>query len=390
MNEPKEYRPRLSEEEYEIIELYRAGLLDVDDAMKEFSEKLQAKVQRSQDQARIERKAFRDTARLANALEEYNKELITVLKADTKELVTKEHKQADGDPVIVLQLSDLHFNELVNIKSNKYDFYVASQRLRMFADEVISLGKHYKSKKLVVAVLGDLLNSDRRLDELLSMATNRAKATQLGIILLKQFLLHLNEYFNITLAGVTGNESRAKQELGFTELLATDNYDLTIYDTLRLMLGDKKGFNFDMIQPNEAIVEIYGKNFLLLHGHQLGTSGDMQKKVQQIIGRFNAMGVQIDYVLSGHIHSAYISDYFSRNSSLVGSNAYSEEALNYVSSASQNLHIVKPNGAINSMKVDLQDAYDYAMYPMEKHIDAYNAKSADKARPEHTIVKIVV
>ena len=386
----KQYRPRLTEDENEIVELYRSGMFDIDQEMVEYSGTLQAKIQKGMDLRRIERKSFRDVSRLTNALEEYNTELISAIKETGAELITKKHKIVKGSPVIAMQLSDLHLNEIVNIKSNKYDFYIASQRLKMLADETISFGKHYKSKKLVIAVLGDLLNSDRRLDELLSMATNRAKATQLSILLLSQFLMHLNKHFNITLSGVTGNESRAKQEFGFGEMLATDNYDFTIYDSLRIMLGDKKGFNFNMMQANEAIVEIYGKNFLLIHGHQLGHGGDIQKKIQQVMGRFNKHDVQIHYVFAGHIHNAYVSDYFSRNSSLVGSNSYSEEALNYVSWASQTIHIIKPNGAINSMRVDLQDAYDYDMYPMEAHIDAYNAKSANKARPTHTIVKIVV
>lgn len=391
MENNKEYRPRLNKEENEIIEQYRVGALKFDNNFIEYSGKLQKKLQRGSDLHRIEKKSFRNATRLTNTLEEYNKELITVLKDKGAKLITKKHNVKKGKPILALQLSDFHLNELVNIKSNKYDFYVASQRLKMLADETISMGKHYKSNKLVIAFLGDLLNSDRRLDELLSMATNRAKATQLAILLISQFLLHLNKHFNITLSGVTGNESRAKMEIGFGELLATDNYDFTIYDTLRIMLGDKKGFTFNMMQANEAIIEIYGKNFLIIHGHQLGGGGgDVQKKIQQIMGRFNKYGVQIHYVFAGHIHNAYVSDYFSRNASLVGSNAYSEEALNFVSWASQTLHIIKPNGAINSMRVDLQDAYDYDMYPMEEHINAYNAKSSNKARPEHTIVKVII
>ena len=38
---------------------------------------------------------------------------------------------------------------------------------------------------------GDLLNSDRRLDELLQMATNRTKATFLEVDIFQQIILHL-------------------------------------------------------------------------------------------------------------------------------------------------------------------------------------------------------
>ena len=218
------------------------------------------------------------------------------------------------------------------------------------------------------------------------------KATQLSVILLSEFLLDLNESFNIQLAGVTGNEARAKEHLSWDELLTTDSYDFLIYDTLRLMFKDKKGFKFAMMQANEAVVNLGNKHILLAHGHQLGRSGDMQKKVQETVGRYtHVYGINIDYVLSGHIHSAYICDYFSRNSSMAGSNAYSEEALNYVSRASQNVHIFDmEKDLVNSFKIDLNDITGQQGYPLEEHINAYNAKSASKAKEQTVILKIVV
>jgi len=35
--------------------------------------------------------------------------------------------------VLIVQLSDLHFNERVELPSNRYDFTVAAQRLRKLA-----------------------------------------------------------------------------------------------------------------------------------------------------------------------------------------------------------------------------------------------------------------
>jgi hypothetical protein len=49
---------------------------------------------------------------------------------------------------------------------------------------VKQLGRCYGARKVVVACLGDFLNSDRRLDELLSNATNRSKATLLAVDIL--------------------------------------------------------------------------------------------------------------------------------------------------------------------------------------------------------------
>ena len=76
---------------------------------------------------------------------------------------------------------------------------------------------YFKSRSITNVLLvqsGDLLNSDRRLDELLSMATNRAKATFLAVAIVQQVILDLNEHFNVSVASVTGNESRVKDNWG--------------------------------------------------------------------------------------------------------------------------------------------------------------------------------
>ena len=60
----------------------------------------------------------------------------------------------------------------------------------------------------------------------------------------------------------------------------------------------------------------------------------------------------------GHLHSAMISDYHARGSSLVGSNEYSDVTLNYSSKPSQNLHLFFENGNIDSIKIDLASSGD--------------------------------
>jgi predicted MPP superfamily phosphohydrolase len=393
----KRPRRRLNPDEEQIIKAYRAGEITFnfkndDNFIEREALKLSKSKQRLQDANNYNKRILREQARSENVLTAMNEELISLIKKEGINISTTKHRTKEGKPMLVLQLSDLHLNEIIDIRSNKYDFYVAAKRLKMLADETKRLGKAYGCKDLFIAVLGDLLNSDRRLDEILGNATNRMKATQLSVILLSEFLLDLNKDFNLQLAGVTGNEARAKDHISWDELLTTDSYDFLIYDTLRILFKDKKGIKFAMMQANEAVVNIGNKHILLAHGHQLGRSGDMQKKVQETVGRYtHVYGINIDYVLSGHIHSAYICDYFARNSSLAGSNAYSEEALNYVSRASQNVHVFDmEKDLINSFKIDVNDVTDVVGYPMEKDIDAYNAKSARKTKGETVVLKIVV
>ena len=186
--------------------------------------------------------------------------------------------------------------------------------------------------------------------------------------------MDLRADFFVDVFGVTGNESRAKENLGWVDVVATDSYDFTIYAMLQAIFeaSDDKGMRFHEFQANEVIFSIHGETFLGVHGHQVNATD--QKKVQAIIGKFAAKGVKITHVLCGHIHATVISDYVSRNSSLVGSNAYSEEALGFVSKAAQNVHIVTPQG-LDGFKCDLQNTDGVDGYDIIEQLEAYKQEA---------------
>ncbi|MFN6351329.1 MAG: hypothetical protein ACK40D_00430 [Cyanobacteriota bacterium] len=342
------------------------------------------------DTNRIERKAFREHARIENAAAAYARELAALL--DERGFTRGLHLSSPapcrpGEAVLIVQLSDLHFNEQVDLPSNRYDFTVASARLAKLAARVKQLGRSYGASKVVVACLGDFLNSDRRLDELLSNATNRSKATLLAVDILRAFLLDLRSEFTLEVYGITGNESRVKQELGWSDALATDSYDLMIYAILKRGFEGVDGIDFCGFQANELLFEVMGRTFLCLHGHQIGAN--VQKSVQEITGRHGARGISVDYTLFGHLHATSIGDYHARNASLVGSNAYSEAGLNYCSKAAQNVHIVTP-ASIDGMKVDLQDTTGITPYPFASEWEAYAPKSESKLHQGAVVYQVIV
>lgn len=149
--------------------------------------------QRLADLNRISNKAFRDNARIENSTVELYQEYVKVLnnhklpKKIFKLDKIKSSKKVGG----ILQLSDLHLNELVDIISNKYDFEIASQRIRKFVNDARIYFQAKGVKDICICMTGDLMNSDRRLDELLSQATNRAKALFLSVMIIEQAILDL-------------------------------------------------------------------------------------------------------------------------------------------------------------------------------------------------------
>jgi predicted phosphodiesterase len=358
--------------------------------------RLAKKSQRAADLNRIQNKSFRTHSRIENAVTAYSEAILKELHDHGTALADCPRRSGPLDPsaaTLVVHLSDNHFNELVNLPTNRFDFEVAAKRLQLLAQKVKLQAKAYGAERCVVFFGGDLMNSDRRLDELLAMSTNRARATVLAVHLYKQFLMDLRADLFVDCFGVTGNESRAKDNLGWVDVVATDSYDFTIYSMLQALFEavEDKGMRFHEFQANEVIFQIHGQTFLGVHGHQVNATD--QKKCQAIIGKYAAKGINITHILCGHIHATVISDYVSRNASLVGSNAYAEEALGFVSKAAQNLHIVTPQG-LDGLKCDLQNVDGVEGYDIIDQLAAYNARSADKAheamaKPQ-VLVKVVI
>ena len=101
----------------------------------QYNIRLAKQKQKFQDLNRIERKAFREGSRLENALVEYNDALIKLLQRNSLDVKLKKNKH-DSESVLVCQIADTHFNELVDLESNKYDFTIASKRLQKYAYKV--------------------------------------------------------------------------------------------------------------------------------------------------------------------------------------------------------------------------------------------------------------
>jgi predicted phosphodiesterase len=333
----------------------------------------------AQDKLRVERGAFNKNLRTLNALEELNKEVIESLKQlPRKEVKISKDTTGAKNPVGVIIISDVHFNEIINTQGNTYDFKIASKRLKKLAIRAKKYFKDNNVDQVVICFLGDLLNSDRRLSEVFNMVTNRSRAMVLGFYLLKQFIQDIRQTVsNAVIASVSGNEGRiSPEEFCTSDILATYNYDYTIHEFLKIAFEKDEGVKFIDGDFAEKLLNINNSNVLILHGVSL--KSDLEKSVQQMFGRYSANGVNIDYLFCGHYHSARIGDTFARCGSLCGGNSYSEGALNLNSRASQLIGIFYPDKTNEVLRVDLQDTKDIEGYEIIEALEEYNAKSVIK------------
>ena len=172
-------------------QLVMTALGDVDlDLVKE-NVKLAKKVQRQADSNNIKNKAFREYARIDTSVEESNKALTDVLKERAFNDPKVEHN-AGGESVLVVQLSDLHFNEIISgLQGNSFDTGIAAKRLKLHIQKSIAFGKAMGSRACLLAMTGDLINSPRRVSEITEAATSRANAIFIALDIIQQAIREL-------------------------------------------------------------------------------------------------------------------------------------------------------------------------------------------------------
>jgi hypothetical protein len=186
----------------------------------------------------------------------------------------------------------------------------------------------------------------------------------------------------VTVASITGNESRVGEHVHFSDFLAGDSYDIVIHNMLTYLFKDAiadGGVAFvPVTNPVEQVVKINGNNILMLHGNlHKGIARNPEVEIEKIKARYAQRGILISYVIMGHIHCAQVSDLYSRSSGLPGSNAYSERALNLSGRASQNAYLVHSKiGEIDGYKIDLQDVDDEPMYEFDKVLAPFKSEKA--------------
>lgn len=360
-----------------------------DPSMLEEGVRLAKQNQRLQDRNRVERKKFREYARIENAAIALNEQLIAVLEGHSFRM-TLDPVTPDAGAIGVVQLSDIHFNELIDIPGNKYDFTIASQRLQKHAAACVHEFKNAGVKRVIIASTGDLMNSDRRLDEITVAANNRVNATILAVEILQQFIRDFARHWHVDFLWVCGNEGRINPEMGYNTFMASDNYDHMIPMILNELFTDVETVQFHAPEnPMEKVVELNGLNFLLLHGHG-GVKGQPADAAAKIRAKYAERGITIDYMIWGHIHEAYISELFARSGSPAGGNAFSTNALSLMGKASQNCYVITESGEISGKMIPLQKYDGYPGYDFEHSLAAYNTKSADKTRPHTSILQITI
>ena len=362
---------------YELI----ADDIDIQDYDDESVLRAEAGRQKQSDLNAQLRKTSREQYRLYNSAEEIYTEYIDALKkVDLSKFKIKAHTPSQSKKVMIVQLSDLHMNEIIQSEEaggNCYDFDIASKRLKKFIAKAIQVGKFEKITEMHLFMSADFINSSRRLGERMSMATSLANATLLAAFLLQQVIVDLSKHFNITVSAVSGNESRINEFFDSGTNQLSENFDHIIFESLRFFFSKEPiKFNDDKNLSQQVIKISDEFNALLLHGNNIKSPTNANSSIAKMLQNYAYRGIRINGVFYGHFHESAIGDFVSRSSSLCGSNAYSNQDLGFVSRASQNIYIVEGDG-YSAMKVDLQNVDGVEGYDIIELLERYTVRSSN-------------
>lgn len=330
--------------------------------------KLLNEKQKLLDHNRIIRKANRSYNRSYTVLEELFNELIKrVGEIDIDYKKSDFYKVYDKEAIVTV--SDAHFGETIfksdTLGINSCGFDVLSKRFQKYADKIKNrLGDSVSD--ITVALMGDLINSDRRVDELITNDGCVAEAFIKSLQILTPFLIDLNEKYNIKVVSVLGNESRLDANVPMRDPI--NNFDFLIHKTLSELFKNTDIKFLDIERNYEKLINVLGANILLTHGHTKIRWADAIKK-------YNKTGKILHYMITAHFHTVNIKEQTSQGASFSGNNFYGAFGVNDIADASGTVYIVEKEDdglsfrtTISPMVINLQTVYGYSGYNFQDDV----------------------
>lgn len=345
-------------------------------------------IRRLKDRVRMET-AARQTAERHASKEQTIREAIFRLAEEPLEppdwnFVTFTKGKDKRGEVLLLMLSDLHFGEVIDREQmggvNSFNEKIARNRLERLFQTVVKLGSIHWSglppAAIYVLLMGDLTSGEihlelERTNDLLSIPAVRVAST--AIIAGLNLLLERFPKIPIHVISVAGNHGR------LTRKPEAKRFALDSYDTLTAWIiesyfsaKDEKRISFSAPASGDALINVYGWQFLVTHGDRIGSRGGqgfvgpaatISRGFQKVLMDYAAQGIIIDFILIGHFHSSCELPQGFANGCLPGPSEYSKSGRMRPEPASQWLLTVHPNhGVARRWKIACGDPIEGSIY----------------------------
>lgn len=260
----------------------------------------------------------------------------------------------ERETIALAQMSDQHIDETVSPDSviglNEFNLDIARARMINYFAKLSKLithhQQHYNIKKLIILLQGDVIGGyiHDELAQTNSISPNEAiyEAKSLIISGFKYLQENLNVE-NIDVIAVCGNHPRETKRIqfnNFSEMNKEYWMYLDIENTCKTINLDK--FSFHIPKSEMAIITIFGKKYLVAHGHQFkfnGGVGGIFPSMLRWFGNINkTLGVKAAFI--GHWHQSIFTNHVIVNNTLKGYDAFAMSKGLEFSRPSQNLILI--------------------------------------------------
>lgn len=265
-----------------------------------------------------------------------------------------------------LLLSDIHFGK----RTDKFNLEVLKKRLTEVTEvtikEIERDSTHYNVERIVVAMLGDIIESSTMhgLESAKGCEFGNSMQVYAAIKYLYELVLKpLGEYaqkkgIKIDVPCVTGNHDRTEPSRTYHNP-GEDNLTYIIYNSIKDMCK-LSGFNMNFMIPKEPwqIITIYNKNVMYEHFDN-ARSADRKGLETLMSKRTLQLGIPLHFMRGGHFHEPTAFGYYKIivNGSLPGNDSFSS-VLGFNCEAAQTLNSyvstkTRPNPFYKSLVIQL-------------------------------------
>lgn len=310
---------------------------------------------------------LRSMAKSANYAEDLRQAVfgLAAQPLDHLEIPAPKMAQSAIPSIPVLFCSDFQWGEVIRKDQldgvNEFNLKVARERYKLLIRKTLDICQHHTgkphAKRFIYLRGGDMVSGDihQELRE-----TNAAMSVGQVVDLVEHEAAGIQMIrdagYEVEVASVPGNHGRTTikpQSKGYVET----NFDtLSAWMLEREFKGDK-GVRFYTPSSGDALFRIYGWQFCMTHGDRIGSRGGqgfigaaatIARGMKRVYEYYGKLGTQLDYILTGHFHSAMELEWGFANGSLPGMSEYARDFRATPARPSQLLFFVHPHTGVTS------------------------------------------
>jgi len=260
--------------------------------------------------------------------------------------------------------SDYQYGEVIRRGEvegiNEYNSEIAEARLTDMFNKAVTISKHYLGQyhsfpAVIYVRAGDLFSGEIH-EELTKTNDQHSISAVRRLVGIESALIRkLRKFFDkVVVVTVAGNHGRTTRKPE-AKRAAETNYDTLSAWVLEMVLQDDKSIIFKTSLSGDALVQVFGYNFLFTHGDRIGSrggagfigaAGTVTRGFKKVHEYYAHIGVRLDYICVGHFHTSMKLEHGFVNGCLSGYSEYAKSGRYRPAPASQWLLLVTPDQGV--------------------------------------------